>query len=54
MWENYLWGREGMVAVFVTFLGLNAYFMLTTGKNPGFYKKKIKESERSMLMAHYG
>jgi hypothetical protein len=42
-----------MIAVFVTLLGFNAYFMLTTGKNPGFYEKKITESERSMLIAYY-
>lgn len=49
-WNNYLWGRLDMIAVFAVLLVLNAYFMLTTGKNPGFYDKKILESSKLLIM----
>jgi hypothetical protein len=52
MWDNYLWERWEMVGGFGMILAVNAYFMLTTGKRPGFYEKKVTEEERVMLVVY--
>lgn len=40
-----------MIGVFGVLLVLNAYCMLTIGKNPGFYEKKVTKELKVNFMA---